>query len=107
MPGGGVSFVQRVTAEGQPAVLTVTALDAATRKTQPLVALPTTANDADTAWTPEGLLLVPIEGQLYGWRKGDREMRPVADLKVLGLTSVTRLAVSPKGDRLALVGVRP
>ncbi len=30
-------------------------------------------------------------------------MSPVADLESLGLRSVTRLAISPTGDRIALV----
>jgi hypothetical protein len=42
-------------------------------------------------------------GTLYGWRRGDPEMRPVADLSVLGLAGVSRIAVSPSGDRIALV----
>jgi hypothetical protein len=107
MPGGGVSYVQRVTTQGQPTVLTVTALDAVARKTEPLVRVPTTSDDVNTAWTPDGLLLIPIDGQLYGWRKGDAAMTPVADLKALGLTSVTRLAVSPQGNWLALVAAKP
>ena len=84
-------------------MLTISELDPATRQTRPLVHVPAGATEADTAWTPDGLLLVPFQGQLFGWRRGERELRPVADLAALGVRTVTRLAVSPKGDRIALV----
>jgi hypothetical protein len=38
---------------------------------------------------------------------GDREMAPVTGLDGLGLPSATRLAISPKGDRIALVAPKP
>lgn len=108
MPRGGISFVARsVAADGQPAVLTVSALDPATRQTHALVRAPAGAAEADTAWTPDGLLLATVRGQLLGWRRGEAEMTPVADLERLGLRSVTRLAISPKADRIALVAAKP
>jgi WD40-like Beta Propeller Repeat len=108
IPGGGISFVARTSAsDGQPAGLTVSELDAATRQTTPLVRVPAGATEADTAWTPDRLLLATARGQLFGWRRGAAEMTLVADLGELGLHSVTRLAVSPKGDRIALVAATP
>jgi dipeptidyl aminopeptidase/acylaminoacyl peptidase len=107
IPGAGVSFVQRaVASEGQPPVLTISELDPATRQTRPLVRAPAGATDADTAWAPDGLLLVTARGQIYAWRRGEAEMRPVADVPP-GLRVVTRLAISPKGDRIALVAQTP
>ena len=104
IPRGGISFVARGAAsEGQKPVLTISELDPATLQTRPLVSAPTGAAEADTAWTPDGLLLLPFGGQLFGWRRGDREMTPVVDLAALGLKAVTRLAISPKGDRIAFV----
>jgi Tol biopolymer transport system component len=104
MPSGSVSFVLReTTAEGQPPVLTISELEPATRTTRPLIRMPSGATEADTAWTPDGLLVVSARGQLLGWRKGETELKPIADLDALGLRGVTRLAVSPKGDRLAVV----
>jgi len=108
IPGGGISFVQRTAAaEGQPPVLTVSELDPATRQTRPLVRVPAGATEADTAWTPDGVLLLALQGQLLGWRRGEGEMSAVADLTPLGLRAVTRLAISPKGDRIALVAQKP
>ena len=105
-PDGTVTFIKREAAASGPSgsiLLTVSALDPGTRRTSALVAAPPGLSEADTAWTPDGLLLVASGGTLYGWRKGDPAFRPVADLAALGLRGVTRLAVSPKGDRIALV----
>jgi len=40
---------------------------------------------------------------LYGWRRGDREWRKIADLAALGLRGASRMAVSAAGDRIAFV----
>lgn len=106
MPGGGISFVSRQVSEGQSPKLTVSELDVPTQKLTSLVDLPAGVTDADTAWTPDGLLLVTIQGKLFGWRRGDSALAPVADLASLGIQSATRIAVSPKGDRVAIVGVK-
>ncbi len=108
IPRGGISFVARSAAsEGQAAVLTISELDPATRQSRPLVRAPAGATEADTAWAPDGLLLATVRGQLLGWRRGEAEMTPIADFERLGLQSVTRLAISPKGDRIALVAAKP
>ena len=41
---------------------------------------------------------------LYGWRRGQSGWKEVLSLERLSLAGVTRLAVSPQGDYLALVG---
>ena len=107
IPGAGISFVQRAAVEGEAPVLTISELDPATRQTRPLIRAPAGATEADTAWTPDGLLLVSVRGKLYVWRRGEPEMRPVGDLAPPGLQAVTRLAISPKGDRIALVAQAP
>jgi dipeptidyl aminopeptidase/acylaminoacyl peptidase len=103
VPGAGISFVARQTAAGQPPILTISELTPATRAIAALVRAPAGASDADVAWTPDGLLLMASRGTLYGWRRGDTELRPVTDLAALGLSGVTRMAVSPSGDRIAMV----
>jgi hypothetical protein len=80
-----------------------TVFDPRTRQATMLVAAPPGAAEVDTAWTPDGMLLVAQGATLFGWRKGDPAFTPVADLSALGLRGVTRLAISPKGDRIALV----
>jgi hypothetical protein len=107
MPGGGVSFVSRGTAAaGQKPPLTISELNPATRQVAPLVNVPPGAADVDTAWTPDGLLLVSVQGQLFGWRKGEAALSPAADLAAIGLRSASRIAVSPKGDRIAIVATK-
>ncbi|MDP5070745.1 MAG: hypothetical protein NWQ45_07590, partial [Congregibacter sp.] len=52
------------------------------------------------AWTPDGVLLSSVGSRVLAWRQGD--WQEVVDLTDLGLT-LSRLAVSPDGTRLALV----
>lgn len=60
------------------------------------------------AWTPGGLVLTSDGVTLYQWDShAAGPWVPVADLSALGLHEVTRLAVSPGGDRLALVARDP
>lgn len=55
-------------------------------------------------WTAGGLVLVSDGTTLYQWDShGTASWQAVADLGSMGLHGVTRLAVSPAGDRLALV----
>lgn len=59
-------------------------------------------------WAPGGLVLVSDGTTLYQWDShGTASWQPVADLGALGLKGVTRLALSPAGDRLALVARDP
>jgi dipeptidyl aminopeptidase/acylaminoacyl peptidase len=55
-------------------------------------------------WTPQGVLLMAKDAKLYQWdaQKPD-SWQEVADLSAFGLKAISRLAVSPKGDKLALV----
>jgi hypothetical protein len=55
------------------------------------------------AWTPHRTLLMAHGGSLHAWAWGSKEWEIVADLSALGLRNVTRMAVSPKGDWIALV----
>jgi long-chain acyl-CoA synthetase len=98
IPGrAAISFVQK----GADSVWTVTELDVATRQVRPLVrALP---GVDQYAWTPEGALLMAKGTKLYQWLAGTTDLHEIADFSTQGLTNITRLAVSPRGDRLALV----
>lgn len=56
------------------------------------------------AWTPGGTLLMGSGSRLYQWTRGQGdEWVEVADLGSAGITGITRLAVSPNGDRIAIV----
>jgi dipeptidyl aminopeptidase/acylaminoacyl peptidase len=106
MPGGGtISFVQRAPAaqDGAAPSLTISEFDPKTGRITPLLKAVTGAREADLAWTPEGGLLMVEKDVLYGWKRGEAPWRRLADLAALGLHGVTRIAISPKGDRIAFV----
>jgi dipeptidyl aminopeptidase/acylaminoacyl peptidase len=105
IPGGGtISFVERESgASNAEATLWIRELDPKTRRVTPLVTAVAGAKEADCAWTPDGQLLMADKDVLYGWRRGETGWRRIADLAALGLKGVSRLAVSPKGDRIAFV----
>lgn len=102
MPNGSISFVQKI-GEGAAATLSIRELDPATKRITPLVDAVAGAREADVAWTPDGLLLMADKDVLYGWSRGQAAWRRVADLAALGLHGVSRIAVSPQGDRIAFV----
>jgi hypothetical protein len=131
-PGPGdratVSFVERVAPAQQSAAATlrIRELDPATKRVTPLVDAVDGAAEADCAWTPEGTLLMADKDVLYAWHRADpstarpaqgseksrgtaenaaQAWRRVADLAALGVHGVSRLAVSPKGDRIAFVAL--
>jgi len=101
IPGrAAVSFVQRDSVNGN----WLDEVDAATRRVTQLVKTPAGADFF--VLTPEGIVLTASGTALYQWdpRTGG-EWAKVADLAAFGLTNLTRLAVSPRGDRIALVAV--
>jgi WD40 repeat protein len=101
IPGrSAVSFLQRDSVNG-PSLQEV---DVHTRRVTPLVQTPVGAEFF--AWTPDGIALTAGGTQLYQWdpRRGGA-WQEIADLASAGLTNITRLAVSAKGDRLAIVAV--
>ena len=102
MPGGTISFVAR-SAPGANATLSIRELDPRTKRITPLVDAVAGAREADCAWTPDGMLVMADKDVLYGWRRGERSWRTLANLSALGLHGVSRIAISPKGDRVAFV----
>jgi hypothetical protein len=95
-----ISFVQK----GAPpdTVWAVAEIDLATRRIRPLIR---TLQGVDQyAWTPAGVLLMAKGSKLYQWSPSrGSDWEEIADFAAQGLESITRLAVSPRGDRLALV----
>lgn len=57
----------------------------------------------DYAWTPGGVLLMANGSKLFARKESDWAWVELADLSSAGLKNITRIAVSPKGDRIALV----
>jgi hypothetical protein len=93
-----VSFVQRVDSTSA----WLMELDGGSGTVRRLVLLPRGAEYH--AWTPDGMVLTSDGATLYVWDpRGAADWHPVADLAGRGLRAVTRLAISPAGDRLAIV----
>ncbi|MGH9144889.1 MAG: hypothetical protein ACRD2I_27435 [Vicinamibacterales bacterium] len=103
IPGGTISFVARSTGNADAATLSIRELDPRTRRIMPLVDAVAGAREADCAWTPDGMLVMAEKDVLYGWRRGQTGWSRLAEFAALGLHGVSRLAISPNGDRIALV----
>ncbi|WP_411280592.1 TolB family protein [Gemmatimonas sp.] len=91
-----VSYVQKGAAAWY-----VMRLDPASRRVDTLIALPT--GSEDVAWVDSTTLLVGSGTQLMQWRRGAAAWNALGDLAFAQLTNITRLAVSPNGQWLALV----
>jgi Tol biopolymer transport system component len=102
IPGGGISVVHRESIEGER-VLVVKEFDPATKQLRSLVRMLKGVNAPDLAWTPDGTLLVAADGKLHAWRRGAAAFEVAADLASAGLRNVSRMAISPAGDRIAVV----
>jgi dipeptidyl aminopeptidase/acylaminoacyl peptidase len=104
IPGGGASFVQQA-GEGESRTMTIAQVTLANGKpvVKPLVSAVPGARQVHVAWTPDRTLLMAHGGSLHAWAWGSKEWEIVTDLSALGLRNVTRMAVSPKGDWIALV----
>jgi dipeptidyl aminopeptidase/acylaminoacyl peptidase len=107
MPGGGVSFVQR-TDDGATRTMRISQVTVVDGKpsTRVVTMGPANAGDEYVAWLPDGTLLLAAGNQLMALRRGAADWKAVADLGGLGLRGVSRLAVSPKGDWIALVAAK-
>ncbi len=77
----------------------ITALDLRTGGSTPIAPAP--AHSDFHVWTPDGVLLAGAGSRLLAWVSG--RWGVVADLAVDGVRGISRLALSPAGDRLVLV----
>jgi dipeptidyl aminopeptidase/acylaminoacyl peptidase len=67
---------------------------------------PTLEGNEFHAWTPGGALLTGQGSKLFMWVPGvSQAWEEIADLATNGVTGISRIAVSPEGDRIAIVGV--
>lgn len=97
VPGrDAVTFVQVVRDSGQ----WVTEYDVGAKTTRRLAELPRGADYL--AWTPAGTLLSAWGATLYRL-KDPHSWEAVADLSGAGVRGISRLTVSPQGDRIAFV----
>jgi Tol biopolymer transport system component len=64
--------------------------------------------ERDMAWTPDGRTILMSGGaKVYAWTRGASGWTEVYDAAAHGLGAVTRLAVAPKGDAVAMVVAEP
>lgn len=97
------SFVHR---EGN--IYTVKQIDPATRKIDPLMKAVDGSSDRDMAWMPDGKTMLMSAGtKIFSWTRGAAAWTEVFDASSHQLGAVTRLAVSPKGDAIAIVVAEP
>ena len=95
-----VSFVQRESS-GE---FWVKQIEVATRKIEPLVKAVEGSTDRDMAWTPDGQTVLMSAGtKVFSWARGAAGWTEVFDAAAHAFGAVSRLAVSPKGDAVAIV----
>ena len=92
-----VSYVQRDSSGGW-----IRSLDPATGAGENLARLP--EGTEFYSWTRQGELLSSRGNELLRFSTESKQWEPVARFSEPGLRRITRLAVSPQGDRIALVG---
>jgi Tol biopolymer transport system component len=98
------SFVQRE-ASGE---FWIKQLDVSSKKIAPLVKAAEGSSDRDYAWMPDGKTIVMSAGsKIMSWTRGAAGWTEVFDAASHQLGAITRLAVSPKGDAIAIVVAEP
>lgn len=98
------SFVQRE-ASGE---YWIKQIDIASKKIDPLTRAAEGSNDRDYAWTADGKTVLMSAGtKIMSWTRGAAAWTEVFDAAPHQLGAITRLAVSPQGDALAIVVAEP
>ena len=103
MPSGSISFVQREAVKGDEITAVLKELDVGSLETRPLVRFASGITDPFVTWMPDGTALMAAGSTIYRWHPGDRDWSVASQLGGFGLHDITRLAVSPRGDRIAIV----
>jgi Tol biopolymer transport system component len=83
-------------------------IDPATKQIEPLVKAVEGSSDRDMAWMPDGKTMLMSAGtKIYSWTRGAAAWSEVFDAAADQLGAVTRMAVSPKGNAIAIVVAEP
>jgi WD40 repeat protein len=100
VPGGqAVSYVHKLS----PDEWWVEEVDLTSGERNRLIRTP--VGSEDHVWTSSGSLLMGSDSIIYSWDREDAaEWTELLDLTDKGIGDITRLAISPDGGRLALVG---
>ncbi|MXO89625.1 TolB family protein [Pontixanthobacter aquaemixtae] len=100
IPGSNeISFVHRQTNEQ----VWIKAFDPKTKAIRPLT--PIVGTNANYTWAPDGAILQIEDGKVHRWREGGEGWEVIGDLADHGIESANRIAVSPDGKRIAVVGL--
>lgn len=103
---GGTSLASFVHREGD--TFTVKQIDPATNKIDALVKAVDGSSDRDMAWMADGKTMLMSSGtKVFSWTRGTAAWSEVFDAAAHQLGAVTRIAVSPKGDAIAIVVAEP
>jgi dipeptidyl aminopeptidase/acylaminoacyl peptidase len=98
------SFVQRE-ASGE---YWLKQIDVTAKKIDPLIKAAEGSSDRDYAWTADGQTVLMSAGtKIMSWTRGAATWTEVFDAAPHQLGAITRLAVSPKGDAIAIVVAEP
>ena len=83
-------------------------IDIASKKIDPLTKAADGSSDRDYAWTADGKTVLMSAGtKIMSWTRGAAAWTEVFDAAAHQLGAISRLAVSPKGDALAIVVAEP
>ena len=82
----------------------LTEIDLTSGERWPLIKTP--EGREDYAWSPDGSVWIADDSRLYRWQRGDEQWQPVADLDRHGIHGMSRVAFSPDGKKLVVVGAR-
>ncbi|SNT05315.1 hypothetical protein SAMN05421640_2179 [Ekhidna lutea] len=77
----------------------IKAMNPDTQETSTLISVK--GDGEDYCWTPKGEILMADRAKLFVWAP-ESEWKQFADLSKHGITSITRLSVSPDGKKLAI-----
>lgn len=78
-------------------------LDPKTLAVRPLTTV--RGSNRNYGWTPDGWIVMFDRTELFRWSPDSQGWQSVVDLSDEGIQSVTRVAVSPDGTRIAVVGL--
>lgn len=78
-------------------------LDPVSKSIRPLT--PIVGSNANYAWAPDGAIAMIEGSKLYRWHKDNPTWKEVADLTKQGIRNANRVAISPDGKRMAIVGL--
>jgi dipeptidyl aminopeptidase/acylaminoacyl peptidase len=93
-----VSYISRAESEW-----TVKEFNPKTKAITPVFKTP--ARTEDSAWTPDGRLVMAQGSALVSWHPGETAWTIIADLSTEGFTGISRLAVSRDGHWMAIVAL--